>query len=134
MSRDITNRWIMPGDETRTNIPSILDAFSRGARVYAADGSTVDAVYPYNAYNYSTERVAKGDFIRLKNISLSYQIPKSITSKLKLSTASVALVGNNIALLYSDKKLNGADPEFFNNGGVAMPIPRQYTFSLKVGF
>ncbi len=134
MSRDIANRWIMPGDETRTNIPSILDVFSTGARVYAADGSTVDAVYPYNAYNYSTERVAKGDFIRLKNISLSYQIPKSITSRLKLSTASVALVGNNIALLYSDKKLNGADPEFFNNGGVAMPIPRQYTFSLKVGF
>ena len=43
------------------------------------------------------------------------------------------IIGNNIALLYSDKKLLGADPEFFNNGGVAMPIPKQYTFSIKLG-
>lgn len=29
-------------------------------------------MYAYNAYNYSTERIAKGDFIRMKEISLSY--------------------------------------------------------------
>ncbi len=27
-------------------------------------------MYAYNAYNYSTERIAKGDFIRMKEISL----------------------------------------------------------------
>jgi len=135
LSRDITDRWIMPGDEKYTNIPSILDQLtSTNFVINPNTGLAVNSRYPYNAYNYSTERVAKGDFIRLKNISVGYQFPKAMISKLGLNNLQLALVGNNIALLYSDKKLNGADPEFFNNGGVAMPIPKQYTLSLKVGF
>ncbi|WP_462092669.1 SusC/RagA family TonB-linked outer membrane protein [Sphingobacterium hungaricum] len=134
MSKDIVNRWMRPGDEAYTNIPAILDRYTIDNRVTSSTGAVVNAVYPYNAYNYSDQRVAKGDFIRLKNVSIAYRLPKSITDRLSISSAQLALVGNNLSLLYSDKKLNGADPEFFNNGGVAMPIPRQYTLSLKVGF
>ncbi len=134
VSKDMVNRWIMPGDEEKTNIPSLLDGFSLGYNILRPNGNTVDARYNYNTYNYSDQRVAKGDFIRLKQVQISYILPQSFLSRLKMRSAQVALVGNNIALLYSDKKLNGADPEFFNNGGVAMPVPRQYTFSLKVGF
>lgn len=134
MSKDVVNRWIMPGDETKTNIPALLDGFTMDNRILKADGSTVDAIYPYNAYNYSTERVAKGDFIRVKNVSLAYMLPQTLVKQWGFNSLQLALVGNNIALLYSDKKLNGADPEFFNNGGVAMPIPKQYTLSFKVGF
>ncbi|SKB73511.1 TonB-linked outer membrane protein, SusC/RagA family [Sphingobacterium nematocida] len=133
MSKDMVNRWLMPGDEQLTNVPAILDPTSLN-RILRANGTTVNANYPYNAYNYSDQRVARGDFIRLKQVQLTYTLPKSITERLKMSSMQLALVGNNIALLYSDKKLNGADPEFFNNGGVAMPVPKQYTFSLKVGF
>ncbi|ULT22378.1 hypothetical protein KUH03_23445 [Sphingobacterium sp. E70] len=134
MSKDMINRWQMPGDERVTNIPAILDKFTADNRIYRPNGSTTDAIYPYNVYNYSDQRVAKGDFIRLKNVAISYELPKTLVSKLRFSTAQISLVGNNIALLYSDKKLNGADPEFFNNGGVAMPIPRQYTLAVKLGF
>lgn len=134
MSRDVLNRWIQPGDEKITNIPSILDRLTAATKVTKADGTVVNAVYPYNAYNYSTERVAKGDFVRLKNVSIAYQLPSKVTSKVGVTNAQISLVGNNVWLVYSDKKLNGADPEFFNNGGVAMPIPKQYTLSLKVGF
>ncbi|MGM1429205.1 SusC/RagA family TonB-linked outer membrane protein [Sphingobacterium lactis] len=134
ISKDMVNRWLIPGDEAVTNIPALLDPFTMAYEIKNANGGTVDARYPYNAYNYSDQRVAKGDFIRLKQVQLSYTLPTSFASRLKMRSAQVALVGNNIALLYSDKKLNGADPEFFNNGGVAMPVPRQYTFSLKVGF
>ncbi len=63
---------------------------------------------------------------------MRYQ-PRLLTS-LKMNNAHVSLVGNNIALLYSDKNLYGADPEFFNNGGVAMPIPKQYTAGFENGF
>jgi TonB-linked SusC/RagA family outer membrane protein len=134
VSKDLVNRWVFPGDEKFTNIPAIVDPLTVGNRIFRPDGTTTNAVYAYNAYNYSDQRVAKGDFVRLKNISLSYQIPARISSILKMTNAQVSLVGNNIALLYSDKKLNGADPEFFNNGGVAMPIPRQYTLSIKASF
>ncbi|WP_437920680.1 SusC/RagA family TonB-linked outer membrane protein [Sphingobacterium sp. LRF_L2] len=134
VSKDMVNRWIMPGDEAYTNIPAILDEFTMDNKIYRANGSTVNPRYTYNAYNYSDQRVAKGDFIRLKTISINYQLPSQFIKRLKMSNASVSLVGNNIALLYSDDRLNGADPEFFNNGGVAMPVPRQYTLSLKIGF
>ena len=134
MSKDMLNRWVMPGDEKRTNIPALLDSFDASQTVKNASGQTVSAVYPYNLYNFSTERVAKGDFIRFKQISLGYNVPKKIANKLGMSTAQVSFIGNNIALLYSDKRLNGQDPEFFGTGGVALPIPKQYTLSLKVGF
>jgi hypothetical protein len=37
-------------------------------------------------------------------------------------------------LIYADKRLNGQDPEFVNSGGVALPIAKQYTLTLKMGF
>jgi TonB-linked SusC/RagA family outer membrane protein len=134
MSKDMLNRWVMPGDEAFTNVPALLDPFANSQSITNPDGSVVEGVYPYNLYNFSTERVAKGDFIRFKQISVSYEIPKRIASKFAMSNASISLVGNNLALLYSDKRLNGQDPEFFGSGGVAIPIPKQYTVSLKVGF
>lgn len=118
---EFINRWILYGEAAT---PSVLDRRNEAQLVNS---------FPYNNYNYSTERVAKGDFIRVKQINLSYNIPTSLSSKLKLSNCSLSLVGNNLWLLYSDKALNGQDPEFFSSGGVAMPIPKQFTLSLKVG-
>ncbi|AOM77243.1 SusC/RagA family TonB-linked outer membrane protein [Pedobacter steynii] len=118
---EFINRWILYGDDAS---PSVLD--KRGE-------SQLINSFPYNNYNYSTERVAKGDFIRLKQLNLSYNLPAKLSSKLKLSNCSLSLVANNLWLIYSDKALNGQDPEFFSSGGVAMPIPKQFTLSLKVG-
>jgi len=125
-SKDFLNRWTQPGDELLTNIPSIADRF-----VIASFNGTDK---PYNSYNYSTARVADGGFARLKQVMLFYQLPASWTSRIGATNASIGLVGNNVWLIYSDKRLNGQDPEFFGSGGVAMPIPRQYSLSLKVGF
>jgi TonB-linked SusC/RagA family outer membrane protein len=126
--REFYDRWVMPGDEKVTNIPSIMDAY-QNALVGASDFN-----YPYNNYNYSTVRVAKGDFIRLKSVSLTYQLPATMlkgTSFLK--TLSLTAAAINPWLIYSDKKLKGQDPEFFNAGGVAQPIQKQITISLKAG-
>ena len=88
----------------------------------------------YNSYNYSTARIAKGDFIRMKEISLAYDFPKDLISKWNLANLSLKLQATNLFLLYADKKLNGQDPEFFNTGGVAAPVPKQFTLTLRVGF
>ncbi|MGM9474816.1 SusC/RagA family TonB-linked outer membrane protein [Pedobacter sp. GSP4] len=133
MSRDLLNRWVLPGDEKFTTVPAILDQLS-ASKIVDANGNAVDVRNAYNLYNFSTERVAFGDYIKLRQVSLTYNLPKSIYSKLGMSAASVAVVGNNLLLLYSDKKLNGQDPEFYNTGGVALPVSRQFTLSLKVGF
>ena len=125
MPKEFKNRWTIPGDEEKTTIPVISDA-----RQNRTDSNLAVA---YNAYNYSTERIAKGDFIRMKEISLSYDLPKSFLKTLKLNSASVKLQATNLFLIYADKKLNGQDPEFFNTGGVALPVPKQFTFTLRLG-
>ena len=126
MPREFKNRWVVPGDEDKTTIPVIA------SRTQAFKDSQIS--YAYNAYNYSTERIAKGDFIRLKEVSLSYDFPKAWIQKLKMSTLSLKVQATNLALLYADKKLNGQDPEFFNTGGVATPLPKQFTMTLRMGF
>ena len=124
-TKDFKNRWVLPGDENVTTIPAIASRRQVYSNTYLGQA--------YNAYNYSTDRIADGGFIRLKEISLTYDVPKSLISHLRLTTASVKLAATNICLLYSDKKLNGQDPEFFNSGGVASPTPKQFTLTLRLG-
>ncbi len=124
---ELVDRWAVPGDEALTNIPVIVDR-----NVAQADGNVVQS---YRLYNKSTERVANGDYVRLKTVRLSYDLPNSIMEKVGFSTGNVSLEGQNLALLFSDREnLRGQDPEFFLAGGVALPQPRLLTFSLNVGF
>ena len=126
MPREFNNRWVSVGEEAVTNVPVIPSA-----RQNYQNSSLALA---YNAYNFSTERVAKGDFIRLKEISLDYTLPHGWVAPLHIDHVNLKLQATNIWLVYADKKLNGNDPEFFNAGGVASPMPRQFTFTLRVGF
>ena len=125
MPKEFKNRWVVPGDENITDIPVISDKRlnNRYSRLN----------YAYNAYNYSNARTAKGDFIRLKEVSLSYDFPKDLISSMKMNDLSLKLQATNLFLIYADKKLNGQDPEFFNTGGVAAPVPKQFTLTLRFG-
>jgi hypothetical protein len=121
------NRWSTPGDENFTTVPAILD------RRFDKDLDT-QSLNLYELYNKSDVRIADGGFVRLKTISLGYNLPKSFTNNLGIQRAKISLQAQNILLIYSDKKLNGLDPEFYRSGGVSLPIPRTFTFSLNVGF
>lgn len=123
--KEFKNRWTMPGDEKITDIPVIASKWQ-----YQQDSQVGRA---YNAYNYSTARIANGDFIRMKDISVTYDVPQSFLNHLRMRSASLKLQATNLFLIYSDKKLNGQDPEFFNSGGVATPSPKQFTFTLRLG-
>ncbi len=125
MPREYKNRWMIAGDENVTDIPTI--ASKRQVQMNSS------IRYGYSAYNYSTARIAKGDFIRMKEISLSYDFPKQMIQKLRLNTLSLKLQATNLFLIYADRKLNGQDPEFYNTGGVAAPVPRQFTMTLRLG-
>ena len=125
MPKEFKNRWVQPGDENITDIPAIASV-----RQYYNDSQLG---YAYNAYNYSTARVADGGFIRMKDISLTYDMPQRWIQKIGLNTCSLKLDATNLFLIYADKKLNGQDPEFVNSGGVASPMPKQFTFTLRLG-
>ena len=118
----------MAGDEAVTKIPVIA---SRN-QVDRYGSTTMRTAY--NAYNYSTERIANGDFIRLKEMALTYTLPEGWLKKTFINTASIKVAATNLCLLYADKKLNGQDPEFINSGGVAAPISKQFTATVRLGF
>jgi hypothetical protein len=124
--KDFINRWVQSGDELLTDIPVIASV--RQSRQYSRLN------YGYNAYNYSDVRVADGGFIRMKEISLTYDFAKSLISKLRMQNLSLKLQVTNPFLIYSDSKLNGQDPEFFRSGGVAVPMSQQYTLTARIGF
>ncbi|MEG1839409.1 MAG: SusC/RagA family protein, partial [Bacteroidaceae bacterium] len=125
MPREFKNRWTLPGDENTTSIPAIASR--------RQEKDIKDLQYAYNAYNYSTERIADGGFIRMKEISLSYDFPSQWMSKIMVKSLQLKLQATNLFLLYADKKLNGQDPEFFNSGGVSTPNPQQFTITVRLG-
>lgn len=125
MTKEFRNRWMHAGDEKKTTIPVISSK--------RQNKNDTNLEYAYNAYNHSTERVAKGDFIRMKEMTLGYQFPKTLIQTWGLNDVSLKLQATNLFLLYADKKLNGQDPEFFNTGGVAVPSPKQFTLTLRLG-
>jgi TonB-linked SusC/RagA family outer membrane protein len=125
MPKEFKNRWILPGDEAYTNIPAIPS--------YRQYRDISNLSRAYNAYNYSDARVADGGFIRLKEVSLSYDFPAKWVSPLGFKTLNAKIQATNLFLLYADSKLNGQDPEYFRSGGVSLPVPKQITMTLKLG-
>jgi len=125
MPKEFKNRWVVPGDEKFTNIPVIIST-----RQLQNDSKLN---YAYNAYNYCDQRIADGGFVRMKEISLMYTFNKSLIKKWKLNNLALKVQATNLFLIYADKKLNGQDPEFFNTGGVATPVAKQFTMTLRVG-
>lgn len=124
--RELNNRWQFAGDETKTNIPVVYTTFMQNAYGYN------EISQAYNTYDYSDIRVAKGDNIRLKEISLGYTFDKDFLRETRIRQLSVKLQATNLALLYADKRLNGDDPDYLVNGYTPIS-PKRLIFTLRVG-
>lgn len=64
---------------------------------------------------------------------MPHNFPKKWLEKIFINDLSLKLQATNLFLIYSDDKLNGQDPEFFRSGGVAAPVPKQFTLTLRLG-
>ena len=117
MGKEFNRRWLRAGDEERTNVPVIATDAHRQANPYLSNA--------YTNYNKSDVRIAKTDYIQLRDISLSYTVPKGFVDRLRLSSLALKLQASNVALLYADKKLNGALPYSYD--------PHSYIFTATVG-
>ena len=124
--RELNNRWQFAGDETKTNIPIVYTTFMQNAYGYN------EISQAYNTYDYSDIRIAKGDNIRLKEISLGYTFDKDFLRETRIRQLSVKLQATNLALLYADKRLNGDDPDYLVNGYTPIS-PKRLIFTLRVG-
>lgn len=92
--------------------------------------------------NISDRYVEDGSYVRLKNVSLGYTFPKSITSKLYLTNLRVYANAQNILTL---TKYDGYDPEIgasttdangyvFGLDNGRYPSPFTFSFGLNVSF
>ncbi len=108
------------------------------------DGSIPRIVYGDNLSNGSalviSENVEKGDFLRLKNVSLGYSVPKTLLERVKIANARIYAQVQNAFLLTG---YSGIDPEISSNGnsttggGVdrnSVGQARTYTIGINVGF
>ena len=90
----------------------------------------------------STLQLQNGSFLRLRNVSVGYTLPKSLLEKLKVvRTLRVYAMGQNLWLL-KDKNFRGPDPEVSANGPnnqilgesfFALPQAKTITFGLNLG-
>lgn len=127
------NRWRKPGDELRTNIPSIPPGNPNSISVTLYYGSTGSQgsyfTNPYEMYNASTARIADTDFIRCRNLSLQYDLPKSVYSRIGMRNAYVTASLTNPFFIAFDSKWDGRDPETAN-----WPARKSFTLSVNLTF
>lgn len=121
MSSEMRRRWRQPGDIT--DIPKAFTSANVGLN------QTDNSRY-----------LSDGSYMRLKNITLSYDIPKEVLSKIKLRSARVYATSQN---LLTFTRYNGVDPEVsvFANTNTAMgtdfltyPQSKIYQFGINIGF
>lgn len=109
---DVLNRWQKPGDITNTGKFTTL--------------STPNGNF---YYTYSDARVSDASFIRLQNISLSYQFPGTVKERLRLANLKIYFRAEN---LFFFTKYKGIDPEVQTLG--SMPYPRILTAGFVCNF
>ena len=109
------------------------------AQVDAWTVDNQDAAYPkriagndQGGYYDSDRFLFKGDYLRLKNATLSYTLPKDLVKKATISNARVYVAGANL-LTFSDLHV---DPEVPQSGkyNMGMPAMRTITFGVEVSF
>ncbi|MFN3488375.1 MAG: SusC/RagA family TonB-linked outer membrane protein [Emticicia sp.] len=96
------------------------------------------------ASNFSTNTqsssfyVENGSYLRLQNVSLGYNLPKSMLDKLKLSRVHLFASTNN---LFTITKYQGLDPQVGGNAdtnfGIDVgnyPLTKSFTVGLNLGF
>ena len=121
-SRDALNRWNSPGDIT--DVPKL----SRRDR----SGN----------YRASTKWIEDGSFLRIRNVSLSYQLPSSLVERLRLSNVRVYTIAQN---LWTFTNYSGYDPEvvtgqnsdnpaLFGVDNFPYPLSRTFTLGAEISF
>ncbi|MFC3198259.1 SusC/RagA family TonB-linked outer membrane protein [Parapedobacter deserti] len=109
---ELQQRWMKPGDEQFTDVPSMIYPASR---------------YRDNFYGNSEVMVERGDHIRLQDVRLGYTIDNVRLGRATLRNFQVSLYANNLGIIWSANK-RGIDPDQVST----FPSPRFYNLGLSL--
>ena len=110
------NRWQKPGDHAK--VPKFVYGNSSQAN------------------SASTRFLMKGDFLKIKNMTLGYTLPKDVVSKMRLGSIRVYMSMDNI-YTFTASDYRGFDPSGIDANGFQWwnyPSPRNVMFGLNIGF
>jgi len=86
-----------------------------------------------------SEFVYDASFVKLREVSLAYNFPKNLVSKLNIDNLSLSLIGSNLWIIH--KNIPDADPETgFGSGNIqgissgSLPTTRNYALNVKLQF
>jgi len=86
----------------------------------------------------SSYYVEDGDYVRLNSISLSYNVPKSVLKRIRLSSMKITLSGRKLLTFtnYSgvDPEVKIKSPDKLTVDAARTPVPKYYTVNLHIGF
>ena len=95
-----------------------------------------------NGFDGDRGMLMKRDFAKLRNLSVSYDLPQKIVAKAKLSSVRFSLVGNNL-FVWTPTENTFIDPESTTEGFdlsgkfgelYVNPSARRYGFNIQVTF
>jgi TonB-linked SusC/RagA family outer membrane protein len=143
--------WVGSGPETAYNdrnpfiIPnSVID---NGDGTYSENTIPVDPTalhtfYSNGGFNYSDHAILDRSYLKLRNVSLAYQLPQKTCDRLKIAGLRLSLTASNI-LLWTPVENQYIDPEVttfgndisakFGEFGLTPPY-RTYVFGLNLSF
>jgi len=116
---------------TRTRTVKAMDYWKQPGDVTQAPKLDLAESEQFNSYQ--SRWIYKNNYLRLKNTTVSYNIPHKILEKVKLSSTRVFFTGANLWTVANQK---GFDPEV-NVYGVQswqMPLGKTYTFGVELNF
>jgi outer membrane receptor protein involved in Fe transport len=113
---DFEKRWQNPGDEKRTNVPSMI---------YRITDPTRDEFY-----QDAEVLVERADHVRLQDIQLGYTIQRQEHPKLPVQAMKFYLYANNLGILWKANHA-GIDPDYNQS---MPPPPRTLALGLKIDY
>lgn len=115
-SRELVGNYWTPTNTTASNPLPILNNPLSSARLA------------------STRFLQSSDFVRLKEVALSYRLPSSLTKTLHVNSASVSLTANNLFYLYAATKNKELETPLNGFRTADIPALRTVSFGVNVGF
>ncbi|WP_430815306.1 TonB-dependent receptor [Carboxylicivirga sp. RSCT41] len=91
-----------------------------------------DLRYQYNSIQ-SSYWLFNADYFRIKNITLGYDLPKSLVSSIGLEKVRVFVSGDNMFTIRGDKRMEDFDPERSSGRGAQLGM-KTYTGGVSVTF
>jgi len=140
LNRELLNAWRKPGDEASTDIPAIMGKLSDGYYYYNNHWSTnyrytgVElADNAWDMYDYSDLRVVSANYLKISNLSLTYELPERWLGQAGLKRLAVTLGATNL-YTFCSSRLKGQTPMQGGFTEIQLSDVPTYTFGLTIDF